>query len=168
MKIFRKFIKALLIFVLAVLSLMIALPFLFPASVKERVKNVAFSYIDGTIDYKDAGLSFFRHFPRLTFYMDDILLKGPSPFQNDTLISGKSISAGINLSSLLKGSVQIDGIYLDGVFLNIITDNNGKSNYNIIKASDQDSVETGSTTSGNVTLDRIRISDSRLVYTDSA
>jgi AsmA protein len=168
MKIFRKFIKALLIFVLAVLSLMIALPFLFPASVKERVKNLAFSYIDGTIDYKDAGLSFFRHFPRLTFYMDDILLKGPSPFQNDTLISGKSISAGINLSSLLKGSVQIDGIYLDGVFLNIITDSNGKSNYNIIKASDQDSVETGSTTSGNVTLDRIRISDSRLVYTDSA
>ncbi len=168
MKIFRKFIKVLLIFVLAVLSLMIVIPFLFPSSLKERVKSVACSYIDGTIDYEDAGLSFFRHFPHLTFYMDDILLKGPSPFQHDTLISGKSISAGVNLSSLLKGNVQIEGIYLDGVFLNIITDSNGKSNYNIIKASDQDSVETESTTSGNVTLDRIRISDSRLVYTDSA
>jgi hypothetical protein len=69
---------------------------------------------------------------------------------------------------LLKGSVQIEGIYLDGVYLNIITDRNGKSNYNIIKASEQDSVATESATSGDVTLDRIRISDSRLVYTDSA
>jgi AsmA protein len=90
MKIFRKFIKVLLIFLLAVLSLMIVLPFLFPSSVKERVKIAACSYIDGTIDYKDAGLSFFRHFPHLTFYLDGILLKGPSPFQNDTLISGKA------------------------------------------------------------------------------
>lgn len=168
MKIFRKFIKVLLIFLLAVLSLMIVLPFLFPSSVKERVKIAACSYIDGTIDYKDAGLSFFRHFPHLTFYLDGILLKGPSPFQNDTLISGKSISAGVNFSSLLKGSVQIEGIYLDGVYLNIITDRNGKSNYNIIKTSEQDSVATESATSGDVALDRIRISDSRLVYTDSA
>lgn len=167
MKILRKFIKVLLIFLLAVLSLMIVLPFLFPSSVKERVKIAACSYIDGTIDYKDAGLSFFRHFPHLTFYLDGILLKGPSPFQNDTLISGKSISAGVNFSSLLKGSVQIEGIYMDGVYLNIITDRNGKSNYNIIKASEQDSVATESATSGDVTLDRIRISDSRLVYTDS-
>ena len=168
MKIFRKFIKVLLIFLLAVLSLMIVLPFLFPSSVKERVKIAACSYIDGTIDYKDAGLSFFRHFPHLTFYLDGILLKGLSPFQNDTLISGKSISAGVNFSSLLKGSVQIEGIYLDGVYLNIITDRNGKSNYNIIKTSEQDSVATESATSGDVALDRIRISDSRLVYTDSA
>ncbi len=167
MKIFKKFIKALLILILSVLLLMIALPFLFPSSLKERVKNVACSYIEGSIEYKDTGLSFFRHFPHLTFYLDEVLLKGPSPFQNDTLVSG-SISAGLDISSLIKGEVQIDGIYLDEVFVNIITDCNGNSNYDIFKSTEEDSVATSeSTTGGNITLDRIRIADSRLVYIDS-
>ncbi|HRR49202.1 MAG TPA: AsmA-like C-terminal region-containing protein [Bacteroidales bacterium] len=172
MKLLKKIGKILFIGLVTILLLMAVIPYFFPGAVKEKVKNVACSYIDGNVEFKNIGFSFFRHFPHLTFNLDEIVIKGPLPFQNDTLLSGKSVSTSINLLPLLKGNVEIDGIYLDEVFLNLITDKNGKNNYEIVQLSQSNDTltvqqERDASFKGSVNLKNIVISNSSLRYFDS-
>jgi len=172
MKLLKKLGKIFFIGIVFILFLMAVIPYFFPGAVKEKVKNVACSYIDGNVGFKDIGFSFFRHFPHLTFNLDEIVIKGPLSFQNDTLLSGKSVAAGINLLPLLKGEIEIDGIYIDEVSLNLITDKNGKNNYEIVKLSRSNDTsaiqqEKDASFKGSVNLKNIVISNSTLRYSDS-
>ena len=71
------------ILIASVLFLMFIIPILFPGTISEQVKIFANKNLAGKLDYKKTHLTFFRHFPSLTVSVDDFLLKGSKPFQND-------------------------------------------------------------------------------------
>jgi len=91
----------------SLLLLMFLLPYLFPQAITNKIKQWANGNINGHITFSNTGLSFFKRFPSLTLTLYDVTLKGSAPFENDTLVSAKEISLGIDLSSVFGNRVTI-------------------------------------------------------------
>lgn len=149
----------------SILLLMFILPMLFPGTIAEQVKNFANKKLDGELSFSESKLSFFKHFPSLTVSLDDFLLKGSSPYKNDTLVGAKEVAFGINLKNLLfDGIVNIDGIFVSDGLINVKVNEKGQANYNVYIS---DEKETSNDTTGtSVRLERIDIQNVSLKYND--
>ncbi|MFN3753156.1 AsmA family protein [Flavobacterium sp.] len=152
----------------SIILLMFLMPILFPGKIAEEVKAFANKKLNGELNFKEANLSFFNHFPSLTLTLTDFSLKGSSPYQNETLISANDVSFGINLKSLIFDSkVTIDQIYVSEALINVKVNAKGEANYNVYIAEEEtNKKEAESETS--LRLDRIAIEDSHLVYDDKS
>src|ERR1700761_3631483 len=100
-KIALRILKWLGFFVAGILFLMFIIPLLFPGTISQQVKIFANKHLAGKLNYKKVHLTFFRHFPSLTVSVDDLLLQGSKPFQQDTLLWAKEVAAGVNLKNLI-------------------------------------------------------------------
>ena len=167
----KLFIKALKIsgIVLGVILLLLFLiPLLFPKSISNKVKELVNSRIQGELNFSEASLSFFNHFPSLTVTLHDFNLKGAAPFKKDTLLAAGEIAFGIDLSTVFKEQVQVNEIYLTDAFINIQVDKKGAANYNVyVSEPDKNSI-TADTSSAALKIESIRIKNSRLVYNDQS
>jgi hypothetical protein len=121
-----------------VLVLLIALPLLFRDRIEQRAKLEANRNLDARVDWRDAGLSFFRSFPHLTLTLDDLTTVGTGRFQNDTLAAVGHLRVVLNLSSVL-GNVMggkplvVRAIELDQPRLTLIELEDGSANWDITK-----------------------------------
>ena len=105
-----KILKWLGISIASILFLMFIIPILFPGTISQQVKIFANQHLAGELDYKKTHLTFFRHFPSLTVSVDDFILKGSKPFEQDTLLAAKDVSVGINLKNLIfNQEIKIEG-----------------------------------------------------------
>ncbi|MNF34898.1 hypothetical protein D3C84_157520 [compost metagenome] len=152
---------------LSILSLMFLTPIIFAERLKEEIKKTANAKLNGELNYSDANVSFFHHFPSLTLTLHDFNLKGSAPYQKEKLITAKEVSFGINLSSLVfSKSIKIDEIYLSNSVINIKVDKNGNANYNVYiaktKKVEKDSADTA------LKLEKIEIINSQFVYDDQS
>jgi len=148
------------------LLLMFILPFLFPQTITNKIKEWANGNINGHVAFSSTSLSFFKHFPSLTLTLYDVDLNGSAPFEKDTLVSSKEISLGIDLSSVFSSKVTIDKIYLDNALINIQVDSAGHANYNIYKGSKQNADAKADTSSASLGIDQILVQNSHLIYND--
>ena len=113
-----KALKYLGILVGLLLAFVIVFPMLYPEYVTEKVKKLANDNLNGELNFSKANLTFFTHFPSLTLNLDDVLLKGSAPFENDTLVSVKRLSLGIDVKELLfSKKIDIEEIYLKNAFV---------------------------------------------------
>lgn len=151
----------------SVLLLMFLLPVLFPGKITREVKAFANRKLNGELNFKEAKLSFFHHFPSLTLTLTHFELKGSPPFKNESLLSSDEISFGINLKSLVfGGEVNIDKIFLANAFANIKVNENGEANYNVyVSDSKATSADTANT---KLRLEKIVIENSHIVYDDQS
>src|SRR5471030_869273 len=129
-----KTLKITLITIASILILLFSLPYLFPQTVSNKIKQWANGSINGQLTFSGTGLSFFKHFPNLTLTLNDLSLKGSAPFSNDTLIAAKEVSFGIDLSSVFEKKITINKIYLNRALINIQADTAGHVNYNVYKS----------------------------------
>ena len=155
------------IFVAFVLLLMFLVPLLFPGTISEQVKIFANKRLAGKLDYKQVHLTFFRHFPSLTVSVDDLLLQGSKPFQQDTLLSAKEVAAGINLKNLIfDGNIKINEIYVEDAYANVYVDSKGQANYNVYVSgpskAPKDTTEKGT----SIQLELIKFKNWHLQYND--
>jgi AsmA protein len=150
----------------SILVLMLLLPYLFPQTIAQKIKDWANGNINGHISFTSTSLSFFKKFPSLTLTLNNVTLKGSHPFENDTLIAAKDISLGIDLSSVFKSRINIDKIYVDEALINVQVDSTGRANYNIYKPSPQNPKASNDTGSASLGIDQILIEKSQLVYND--
>lgn len=149
----------------SILLLMALLPYLFPGFISTSIKKLANKTINGKLDFSNARLSFFKHFPALTLTIYDIALKGSAPFTQDTLLSANEVSFGVDLTSLFGKKISIDKIYLEDAKINIQADSNGNTNYNIIKSNPSSAAGVDSSNT-SLEIEKILIRRSRLVYND--
>ena len=153
----------------SILFLMFIIPLLFPGTIARQVKIFANKHLAGKLDYKKVHLTFFRHFPSLTVSVDDLLLQGSKPFQQDTLLSAAEVAAGINLKNLIfDGVVKIDEIYVSDAYANVYVDSKGQANYNVFvpgpSKSPKDTAEKGA----SIKLDLIKLKNWHIRYDDHA
>ena len=165
-KIIFKTLKFVGITVVALLILLFALPYLFPQTVSNKIKQWANGSINGQLQFSGTGLSFFKHFPNLTLTLYDLSLKGSAPFQNDTLVAAKEVSFGIDLSSVFQKKITIDKIFLSHAFINIQADTAGHVNYNVYKAKPAATTSPADTSSASLGINQIIVENSKLVYND--
>ena len=161
-----KILKITGISITGLLIVVFSLPYLFPQTVSNKIKQWTKGSINGQMQFSKTGLSFFKHFPSLTLTLYDLSLKGSAPFETDTLVTAKEVSLGINLSSVFSKKITIDKIFLDHAFINIQTDTAGRVNYNVYKAQKPAPAATADTASASLGIDLILVQDSRLIYND--
>ena len=161
-----KILKIAGISITGLLIVVFSLPYLFPQTVSNKIKQWTKGSINGQMQFSKTGLSFFKHFPSLTLTLYDLSLKGSAPFETDTLVTAKEVSLGINLSSVFSKKITIDKIFLDHAFINIQTDTAGRVNYNVYKAQKPAPAATADTASASLGIDLILVQDSRLIYND--
>lgn len=151
----------------SILLLLFLLPILFPGKIAEEVKAFANRKLNGELDFKEANLSFFNHFPSLTLTLTDFSLKGSAPYQDKTLVASEEIAFGINLKNLVfDGEVAIDQIFISKAEMNVLVNEKGQANYNVYVSGDKEVKKDSSSTS--LRLDKIVIEDSHLAYNDKS
>lgn len=166
-KIIIKILKWTGIAVGSILLLMFIIPALFPGTISEQVKIFANKHLAGKLDYKKSHLTFFRHFPSLTVSVDDFVLKGSKPFQNDTLLSAREVAVGINLKNLIfNGQVKIDEIYVTDAYANVFVNSRGEANYNVYVAKPSEKPKDTTGTGTSIKLDLIKLRNWNVKYND--
>lgn len=164
--IFIKFLKYTGITLVTLLALMFIAPVLFADKIEEQVKKVANEKLNGELNYSNAKVSFFTHFPSLTLTLSDFSLYGSAPFQKEKLIASKEVAFGINLSSLVFGeSIKIDQIFLANALVNIKVNQKGEANYNVYVSEPETTPKAEKTETG-LKLEEIEITNSQVVYDD--
>ncbi|WP_298222125.1 AsmA-like C-terminal region-containing protein [Flavobacterium sp.] len=166
----NRILKALKITVITfctLLLMMFLFPIVFPGKIAQEVKTFANQKLDGELNFSEAQLSFFNHFPSLTLTLKDFKLNGSAPYKNETLISANEIAFGINVKSLIFDSqVKIDKIFLSNALMNVRVNEKGEANYNVYVSEDEKPSESNSNTS--LKLEKIDIRNSHLVYNDQS
>lgn len=152
----------------SIILLMFLMPILFPGKIAQEVKAFANKKLNGELNFKEAKLSFFNHFPSLTLTLTDFSLKGSAPYQKETLIAANEVSFGIDIGSLIfDKSVTIDKIYVSNALINVKVNTKGEANYNVYIA-EPETKPKDTTSNTSLRLDKIAIEDSHLVYDDQS
>lgn len=152
----------------SLLLLLFLLPILFPGKIAEEVKSFANKKLNGELDFKEANLSFFNHFPSLTLTLTDFSLKGSAPYKNETLVSANEVAFGINLKSLLfDKKVTIDKIYVSDALINVKVNAKGEANYNVYIA-DEETPKKEESSDSSLRLEKIAIENAHIIYDDKA
>lgn len=151
----------------SLLLLLFLIPILFPGKIAQEVKSFANQKLKGELNFKEANLSFFNHFPSLTLTLTDFSLKGSAPYKNETLLSADEVAFGINIRSLLfDKKVNIDKVYISDALVNVKVNAYGEANYNVYNAestkTNKDSSETA------LRLEKIAIENTHIIYDDKS
>ena len=150
------------------LILLFLAPYLFPDTVGKEIKRWTNQSIKGDLNFTQARLSFFTHFPSLTLTLYDVDLKGSVPYQQDTLLSAAKLGFGVNLKKLIfDHQVSINKIFLTGAFIHVMVNESGQANYNIyVSDTTRAKPVTADSSTASLHLEKIIIKDSRLLYND--
>jgi AsmA protein len=165
-KLILKVLKITGISLTALVLIIFLLPELFPGFVARKIKSWANQNIEGELNFSGARLSFIKHFPSLTLSLNNFSLLGSQPFKNDTLIAGKEIAFGLDLSSVFKSQIKVDQFFITNALINIQVDSAGHANYNIYKSTDTSAAPPSDSSEVALKIDKISIAKSKLVYHD--
>ncbi|WP_326983945.1 AsmA-like C-terminal region-containing protein [Chryseobacterium sp. MYb264] len=166
-KIILKILKWTGISVAVVLFLLFIIPILFPGTISEQVKLFANKHLAGKLDYKRTHLTFFRHFPSLTVSVDNLVLQGSKPFQNDTLLTAREVAVGINLKNLIfDREVKIDEIYVTDANAHVFVNSKGEANYNVYVSKPSNEPRDTTASGASIKLDLIRFKNWNIKYND--
>lgn len=159
----KKTFKILGVILATFFALLILIPYLIPQTLTTEITKAVNKNIKGEVRFENTNISFFNHFPSLTLNLNEFLLKGSAPFQQDTLLYAHRIALGINIFSLLSANIKVDKFYLDEAKINILTDEKGHANYNVFQSTAEKGTDTTTTA---IKIDRIFIRNSNLTYAD--
>lgn len=166
---FLKIIAATLFFLLLII---IILPFAFKSKITDLAKKEINKSVNAQVDFSDVGLSLIRSFPDFSLRLDDISVLGNVPFEDDTLFYSENLDINIDLMSVIKGeNYVIKEIEVDNPFVQLITLNDGLSNWDIIPASESpETIEADSTEAGayQIMLNSFSINEGRVVFKDQS
>jgi len=162
----KKVFKIVGILLLVIILLMIAIPFLFKGKIKDAVINAANEQLNAKISIGDFGLNLFSNFPDATLSLQDAIVSGVGSFENDTLLQAQSASVTIDLMSLFGSNYNISKINLDktAVYAKILAD--GQANWDIMKATPDDTVTPSDdeSSSFNLNLKEISVTDCSVIF----
>ena len=163
----KKALKISAIIIGLLLLIILALPFVFKGKIEKTVKSEINKNLNAVVTFDGVGLSLLRHFPDLTVKVKDLVVKGTGDFDKDTLASIPALSLTLDLASVFRGSnYKVKQIGLTSPRLLFKVLKNGKVNWDIMKpTATADTVSQP--TAFKVYLDKVSISDMRLVYDDA-
>jgi uncharacterized protein involved in outer membrane biogenesis len=166
----KKILKITGIVILAILVVLITVPFLFKGQIKSKVEDEINKNLNAKVTFESLNLSLIRSFPDFYMSLNGLTIVGKGPFEKDTLISFKSFSTRLNLISVIKmENIKIKSIILDSPNINAIVLKDGKANWDITLPS-TDTTKADTTTSQpstfKLSLKKFAIINANIVYDD--
>lgn len=141
----KKALKITGITLVIIIAFLMASPFIFQSQIKEAIKRTINENLNAKVEYSDVDLSFIKSFPQAYVSIEDLSITNFEPFKGDTLVRAKSIALTMSIKELFKKEndpIIVNAISADHVFLNLITNAEGKSNYDITKEKENATKET--------------------------
>lgn len=161
----KKVLKITGITIASILLLLLITPYLLPNTISKEVEKWVNGNIKGEVKFDSSSLSFFKHFPSLTFSLHNFSLKGAAPFQQDTLLFTKELSFRVDLRTVFSDQIKIDQVFIDQADINIEVDEKGNANYNVYE-SKADSAKKTDSSATSIRIEGIFINKSNLSYND--
>ena len=153
-----------------ILILLLVLPFAFQGKIEKIVKQEGNKMLNAQFDFSALNISLLRNFPSASVTLEDFYLKGTGAFENDTLIQAGELTAAVNLFSLFGDSgYDISKIIIEDTKVKAIVLEDGKPNWDVMKASaEEDTVQEPSTEGSpfRIKLKKLSIKDLSVSYDD--
>lgn len=161
----KKVIIGLLVFVVVLVGVAIAIPFVFKDEINAKVKEEINKQLDAKVEYGDFDLTILPSFPNLTFKLKDFSIVGKGDFLGDTLVSIDDFGITLDIMTVInKEKYKILAISLDKPVINAIVNKSGKANWDIYKSTNN----TQNDESQNFALEvkKYSITDGNITYND--
>ena len=106
----------------ALLAILLILPFAFKGKIVSAVQTAANKNLKATVSFNpDLSLSLIRNFPNLSLGIDELKIVGKDSFANDTLIHAPHLRLVVDIASVFSGKeIVIRKIHLQDARANII------------------------------------------------
>src|SRR6056297_831709 len=98
----KKFFRVLLIVIVAIIVLMIAVPYLFKGEILKETKSVLNEKVEANVEFTDLNLSLFKRFPNLNVGVEQLSISGKGQFEKDTLVQFESFDVAVDLFSVMS------------------------------------------------------------------
>jgi uncharacterized protein involved in outer membrane biogenesis len=150
---------------------MITLPFVFKDQLMEKSLDAINEKVDAQVDVQDVRVSMFKRFPNLNVGLRGLSVSGKGQFEGDTLVQFESFDAEVDLMSLFKKQMVLEGVYLvqPRVHAKIAADST--VNWDIMKAPEEEVEEEAPDTAAaptgyRVDLQTFQISRGKVLFED--
>jgi hypothetical protein len=171
MKTIKRIFLGLLIFLVVLVGVLAAVPYLFKDQLVAKTKTIINKNINAEVDFGTVNLSVFRHFPDLTLALNDFTIQGINDFQDIRLASAQEVAVTLDILSVLrKQPINIKNIDLNQPDIRVLVLSDGRANYNIAKpvAQETPADETSAPADFKIDLDRYTIKEGKLIYDDES
>ncbi len=167
MKKTRKILKIVLIAIIAAVVLLIASTYIFRGKIVSLVKAEINHQLTAKVDFEDADLSFFRHFPRVSIGLKNLSVVGTGPFAADTLLSSKRLDATVDILSFIRGKeMNIYSVFVNTPRIHALVNKEGLANWDIMKP-DTTKTRENEPEPFHLNLKKYEIQDGYVYYNDA-
>ena len=131
---FKKVLKALGLFLVVILVVLVLLPVVFKKQIAEQVRNVLNENYNAEIDYADLSFSLLKQFPNPSVTLEKFVAVGKGEFDGDTLAAFKNIEVSFGWAGLLGGgNYHVQSISVIDPTVKLLVNKAGKANWDIVK-----------------------------------
>lgn len=162
--------RYLLIALIVIVAAVAAIPFLVPPKViADQVVSITREQTGR--DLKLGGDISFSVYPDIAVSMDDVTLSNPDGMPQGNFLSTARMRLSLELVPLLSGNVRVKTFELVGPRINLLTDTDGRSNWDFgqsaeVSETPTDPAADDDTRIREISLDDIRIEDGIVRYLD--
>ena len=152
-----------------VLVLLIALPYAFKGKIETIIKEEGNKMLNATFDFENLDISLISQFPSASITLEGFWLKGAGEFENDTLLACGELTAAVNVMSIFGDEgIEISKIIIDDTKAKAIVLQDGRPNWDIMKATAEETETPADTASSafRIQLRKLSIDNLTLVYDD--
>jgi uncharacterized protein involved in outer membrane biogenesis len=165
--------KKILLILGIVFVVLVAAAFILPVVFKDDIKaaidkELAKSiHADVVFDADNFSLTLFRNFPNITVEMRDFGVINREPFAGDVLFAAERLEVEVNLKDVLFGDqLRVKGITLVSPLINIKVLEDGRANYDIAIASEEQEETTEEPGDFSFGIDHWQVIDGDILYDD--
>ena len=155
---------------LALLLIIIALPFIFKGKIVELVKTETNNMLNAKVDFGDFDMGLLSTFPNFNFSINNVKVDGVDKFEGVTLASLDNLKLTVDLMSVISGDeINIKTIHILNPVVNAIVLADTTANWDIMKATEEEieEVETVEEPSAfKLGLKDLTITNARITYVD--
>lgn len=144
----KKAFKIFGILVLFIIVAAVAAPIIFKDKLAQILKEQINKNVNAKVDFSDVDISILSTFPKAGITIENLSITTFEPFKGDTLFYAKEIGLKMPLSGLTKtaeDAIDINSFTIQKALINVISDTNGNTNYDIAKKSDESDIGEVST-----------------------
>ena len=138
-------------------------PALLSGPLKDRLVAQLNQRLQATVEVGDVSASLLANFPSMSLQVKGLSLVGTGAFEGQELFAADELDVAVNLASLQGGPLEITAVRLSGARLNVRTDAEGRSNTDVVPASDGAADDSAPP---ELWLRRLEIDDLDITYDD--
>ena len=169
----KKIFKILGVILALFIGILIIIPFVLESKIDAIVQNYADENLNAKLSFSDINLSLIKSFPEAKVSVEDLKITTLVPFENETLVTAKSLAFEMPLSSIFKGTedpVVINEIIADELLLTLKTNTKGSVNYDILKPKGEKETKTevtdSTTTNFSFDIEHYELNNCAFTYID--